>query len=168
MAAKALVEEINHCTDPRSVPDAFVREQPQHPAMFSPRRQAANEIGIAVGHNAWQDRDPEARANSRQQPPGRRVTHRDLALEAQRLQPVLIMDPEVAAAAPDERMLPQLCAIGGYAVPCGIVAAAIESPVVDAQLTAHVLLKEMSASPAPRSRTCRLVSSSITIPGWVS
>ncbi len=44
------------------------------------------------------------------------------------------MDPQIAAAAADERVVQQLLAVRRHAVSSGIVAAAVERPVVDAEL----------------------------------
>ena len=60
--------------------------------------------------------------------------HRDLLFQSKRLEPVLVVDPEVAAAAADERMLLQLRSVPGDAVAGGIVAAAVERPIIDAEL----------------------------------
>ena len=98
--------------------------------------QAANEVRVGVGHDAGQHGDPEAGTDARQQAAGRCVVHRDLALQAERLQPVLVVDPEVSATTPDKGVLPELGEGRRNAVPRGIVAAAIERPIVDAELAA--------------------------------
>ena len=116
--------------------DAIVGEQPQHAIVIVAWRDAADEIGIRIGDDARQDRDTKARADTRQQTARRCVVHGHLLLKSQRLQPGLVMDPQIAAATADERMLLQLGAVLGNAVPLGVGAAAVQCPIVDAQLPA--------------------------------
>src|SRR6188472_4256253 len=60
--------------------------------------------------------------------------HGNLLFEAKLLEPVLIVDPKVATPSADEGMLLQLAAAPGNAVTPRIVAAAVERPVIDAEL----------------------------------
>ncbi len=134
VAAEPLVEEVDDRPHARRVADPLVGEQPQLPAVIAARREALDQIGIGVGDDARQHGDPEARADARQESARGRMMHRDLLFQSKRLEPVLIVDPEVAAAAADERMLLQLRSVPGDAVAGGIVAAAVERPIVDAEL----------------------------------
>src|SRR4051795_13759157 len=62
--------------------------------------------------------------------------HCDLALQPQRLQPGLIVDPQVAAATADEGVVLEVCECARDAVAGRIIPAAVKRPVVDAELPA--------------------------------
>ena len=61
--------------------------------------------------------------------------HGNLLFEPKLLEPGLIMQPEMAAATANEGMVPKLCGSSGKAVARRIIPAAIERPIVDAELT---------------------------------
>src|SRR5215217_5693739 len=64
------------------------------------------------------------------------MVHGDLALEPELLQPGLVVDPQIAAAAADERVLLQVRARARNAVASRIIPAAVKRPIVDAELPA--------------------------------
>src|SRR5690348_7474858 len=62
------------------------------------------------------------------------MVHGDLALEPEGLEPCLVVQPQMTSAASDERVLLELGQARGNPVARRIVAAAVERPVIDAEL----------------------------------
>ena len=85
VTAQPLVEEIDDSANARGVAAALVGEEPELAAVVAARRQAAHEVGIRVGDDAWQYGNSEARTDPGQQAARSRVMHRDLLFETQRL-----------------------------------------------------------------------------------
>ena len=120
----------------RRVPHALMREEPQQASVIAARRQALDEVRIAIGDYAGQHCYSEAGPHSGQETARGRMVHGDLLLQPKLLQPVLIMNPQIAAAAANERVFLQLRPVPRDAVSSRIVTAAVKRPVVDAELAA--------------------------------
>ena len=95
----------------RRVADPFVGQQPHLAAMVGARWEAADQVRVGIGNDAWQHAQPEPRAHARQQAGRGRMVHRHPVLQAQLAQPSLIMDPQLAAAAADNGVLLQILAV---------------------------------------------------------
>lgn len=60
---QSLIQKIDHHPHPGRVADPFMCKEPHCAAVAAERGEAADEIGVVVGDDAWQDRDAEARAH---------------------------------------------------------------------------------------------------------
>src|SRR5215218_8612175 len=76
--------------------------------------------------------------------------HGDLALKSQGLEPVLVVNPQIAAATADEGMFPELSDRPRYAVALRVSAAAVERPIVHAKLPADQSRSRSVAFRAPQ------------------
>lgn len=93
MPAKLGVEEVGHRPHIGRVPHSVVRKEPQCSLMISSRRYAADELRVGVRNDAWQNCNAKPRSDARQQASRCRMMHRNLALEAEQLQPGFVMKP---------------------------------------------------------------------------
>ena len=144
--AQPLVEEVDHCPHARRLAEALVGDQPHRPAMAGLGGHAPDKIRFGIGDDARQDGNAEPRADRRQHAHRRGVVHDHPVVEPEVAQPGRISAPQFGPAAADEGMLAERGAGGRDAVGGGIVAAAIERPVVIAEAPAD--------DARPRSQRC--------------
>jgi hypothetical protein len=78
------------------------------------------------------------------------MMHCDIAFEAQGLKPVLVVNPEVSPASANECVPRQPREISRNTVPRSIIAAAIQRPIVDAQLSPDEPNRLLSRLGAPQ------------------
>src|SRR3546814_187187 len=105
----------------------FVGQQPQPRGIFALRRDAADQIGFAVGEEGGQDCQTHPRMHPRKQARTAVILHDHRLLEPILPEPRLIRLPHRTPAT-DERVGRELFAAVGNTVTVGIVAAAIERP----------------------------------------
>src|SRR5205814_6371322 len=93
VTADAVVEKVDYRTNPWTVADTLVGHQPHRPAMVVARRDALDQVELAVGNDAGQHGNPQAGTDGRHHAHRRGVVHDHPVVEPEVMQPGRIGAP---------------------------------------------------------------------------